>query len=77
MVGFTCYKVVHGFDSAPAFCPFIKLLEDGKEHTSEIHEDNLDADFVVSVSPLQDNEGELMGVVHVARDITKRKKIEN
>jgi PAS domain S-box-containing protein len=77
MIGHTCYEVVHGFGSVPAFCPFIKLLEDGKEHTSEIHEDNLGGDFVVSVSPLKDDKGELTGVVHVARDITKRKKIEN
>lgn len=76
MVGLTCYEVVHGLSSPPLFCPFSKLLEDGNEHTSEIHEDSLDGDFVVSVSPLHDNQGKLIGVVHVARDITKRKKIE-
>ena len=77
MVGLTCYEAVHGLSSAPGFCPFIKLLEDGKEHTSEIHEENLKGDFIVSVSPLYDDHGELMGVVHVARDITERIKIEN
>jgi PAS domain S-box-containing protein len=76
MVGLTCYETVHGTNSTPTFCPFSKLLLDGHEHTSEIHEDNLGGDFVVSVSPLHDNNGNLIGVVHVARDITERKKIE-
>ncbi|UTB32476.1 MAG: PAS domain S-box protein [Methanobacterium sp. ERen5] len=76
MVGLTCHEVVHGINSTPTFCPFSKLLLDGQEHTSEIHEDNLGGDFIVSVSPLHDNNGKLIGVVHVARDITERKKIE-
>ncbi len=76
MVGLTCYETVHGINSAPAFCPFSKLLLDCHEHTSEIHEDNLGGDFIVSVSPLHDNNGNLIGVVHVARDIAERKKIE-
>ena len=76
MVGLTCHEVVHGMNSVPSFCPFSKLLIDGHEHTSEIHEDGLGGDFIVSVSPLKDNNGKLMGVVHVARDITERKKIE-
>jgi len=76
-VGLTCYDVVHGLNSVPSFCPYSKLLEDGQEHTAEVHEDRLGGDFIVSVSPLHDKDGKLIGVVHVARDITKRKKTEN
>ncbi len=76
-VGLTCYDVVHGLTSAPSFCPYNKLLEDGQEHTTEVHEDLMGGDFIVSVSPLHDKDGKLIGVVHVARDITKRKKTEN
>ena len=76
-VGITCYEVVHGMNSEPSFCPYSKLLEDGKEHTAEVHEQVLGGDFIVSVSPLHDNDGKLSGVVHVARDITRRKKTEN
>jgi diguanylate cyclase (GGDEF)-like protein len=32
--------------------------------------------FMVSVTPLLDDEGNLMGSVHVARDITERKRLE-
>lgn len=76
-VGLTCYKAVHGLDEPPSFCPHLKLLEDGQEHTTEIHEDRIGGDFIVSVSPLYDSKGNLMGSVHVARDITERKKADN
>jgi PAS domain S-box-containing protein len=75
-VGLTCYRAVHGLDAPPSFCPYTKLLEDGQEHTKEFHEDRIGGDFMVSVSPLYDSEGKLMGSVHVARDITDRKQAE-
>ena len=74
--GMACYEVVHGTEEPPSFCPHKQLLEDGKEHTEEIYEDNLGGDFLVSASPLHDAEGKLQGSVHVARDINKRKKRE-
>jgi|GEM_PF-1822171 len=76
-VGLTCYDVVHGSNAPPSFCPYIKLLEDGQEHTAEVHEDILGGDFIVSVSPLYDADGNLTGGVHVARDITQRKMAED
>jgi hypothetical protein len=44
------------------------------EHTSEVHEDNLGGNFIVSASLLYDSAEELMGSVHVARNINERKK---
>ncbi|EKQ53102.1 MAG: PAS domain S-box [Methanobacterium sp. Maddingley MBC34] len=76
-IGLTCYNVVHGLNAPPSFCPYMKLLEDGQEHTAEVHEDRLGGDFIVSVSPLHDSDGNLIGSVHVARDITDRKKAED
>jgi PAS domain-containing protein len=67
---------MHGTDEPPLFCPHMQLLEDGFEHTAEVHEDRLGGDFIVSVSPLHNSEGKLTGCVHVARDITERKKTE-
>jgi len=72
----SCYSAVHGLNAPPSFCPQRKLLEDGEEHTVEVHEDRLGGDFVVSVSPLHDSGGKLIGSVHVARDITERKRAE-
>ena len=75
-VGLTCYEAVHGLNVPPSFCPYLKLLENGQEHTAEVHEDLLGGDFIVSVSPVNDTDGNLIGGVHVARDITGRKAAE-
>lgn len=74
--GLPCYECVHGTDSAPAFCPHTLTLLDGKQHVTEVHEDRLGGDFIVSNTPMFDNAGTLIGSVHVARDITQRKKVE-
>ncbi len=75
-VGKRCYEIVHRSGKPPANCPHAKLLADGKEHSEEIHEDILNGDFMVSTSPLHDGNGNLIGSVHVARDVTDRKKAE-
>src|SRR5208283_5333125 len=61
----------------PLFCPHRQLLEDGIEHNAEFHEERLCGDFLVSVSPLLGPVGELVGSVHICRDITERKRAEN
>ena len=75
-VGLTCYQCVHGTQNPPDFCPHSRLLKDPQEHTAEIHEDRLGGHFLVTCTPLRDNDGKLIGSVHVARDITERKKAE-
>ena len=74
--GLTCYRVIHGTNEPPSFCPHRQMLKDGLEHTKEVREDTLGGDFIVSVSPLHDSEGKLTGCIHVARDVTKRKRAE-
>lgn len=76
MVGKTCYKEIHRTDSPPHFCPHLKLLKDGKEHSIEIYDEALGGHFYVTVSPLHDAEGRLEGCVHVARNISDQKALE-
>jgi PAS domain S-box-containing protein len=77
LVGQTCYEVVHASEDPPHFCPHAKVLNDGREHSAEVQEDRLGGHFLVSVNPLRGNEGEIVGSVHVARDITRRKRVED
>ena len=74
LVDRVCHEVMHNSSGPPPFCPHSQLLADGREHAAEIHE--LNRDFLVSASPLTDGQGNLMGSVHVARDITERKRAE-
>lgn len=76
VAGLTCYQAVHGINSPLNTCPHTKLLKNGCENSVEIHEDKLNGDYLVSVSPLHDQDGKLMGSVHVAHDITQSKKAE-
>ncbi len=74
--GVSCYRVVHGSHRPPKFCPHALVLNDGQGHITEVHEERLGGHFLVSATPLRDEEGKLIGSVHVARDITERKQIE-
>jgi PAS domain S-box-containing protein len=74
LVGRPCHQVMHNRAEPPSFCPHSQLLADGREHNAEVHE--LGRDFLVSASPLTDGRGNLMGSVHVARDITERRQAE-
>jgi PAS domain S-box-containing protein len=73
-VGMTCYELVHDLYEAPAFCPHTLMMSDGKTHTVEIFEKKLNGYYAVTVSPLWDRHGRLQGCVHVARDITERRR---
>jgi two-component system, chemotaxis family, CheB/CheR fusion protein len=75
-VGLPCYKAVHGASVPPDFCPHVRTLRDGGEHIEEVHEDRLGGDFMVSTTPFYDARGKMVGSVHVARDITERKRME-
>ena len=76
-IGLECYKCVHDQETPPFFCPHSQAILDGKEHTSEVHEERLGGDFIVSATPLKDEHGHMIGSVHVARNITLRKQMEN
>jgi len=75
-VGQKCHEAVHGLSQPPAFCPHSLTCRDGREHTAEVHEPRLGGDFLVSTTPRFDGQGQLIGAVHVARDITERKQAE-
>jgi len=42
----------------------------------ELHEERLGGDYLVTTTPLLNQQGQMTGTVHVARDITERKRAE-
>jgi PAS domain S-box-containing protein len=76
LVGRACYEVVHCLTLPADFCPLSLMFKDGLQHSAEIFEKNMNGTFLVSVSPLYDDENHLTGGIHVARDITHLKDIE-
>ena len=76
-VGLKCYQVMHGTDAPPSYCPHSLLINDQREHKTVKFMDLFGIFFEISVSPLFNREGELIGSVHIARDITDQKEAEN
>jgi formate hydrogenlyase transcriptional activator len=75
-IGQYCYACIHDAAEPPAFCPHTRLLQDGQEHTAEVYEPHLGGHFLVTVSPLFNDQRELIGSIHSGRDITERKRTE-
>jgi len=77
VIGKKCYELLHKSDKPWPECPFEKTKESGKSTMQEVDDPNIGVTLLVSISPIFDNAGKLVGVVHIARDITERKKAEN
>lgn len=75
-VGQTCFNCVHGLSEPPALCPHVRSVRDQQQHSAELYEPHLGGDFLVTTTPLFDDQGAMAGSVHVARDITARKQAE-
>jgi len=76
IIGKKCYQVVHGGDSSWPECPFQAMLKDGKACSKEIDDPKIGIPLLVMVSPIFDEEGKIIGAVHIAKDITEHKKVE-
>lgn len=76
MIGLYCYEVIHGLSAPPDFCPHSKTIMSGKEEYAEIAEEHLGGIFDVITVPILDNTGNIVSTIHIAHDITARKKAE-
>ena len=75
--GKLCYEVFRGVDRPCDECPVLKSIADFEIHTAEIQHEKLGKIFSVSASPFFDEEGQVSGIVHFAKDITRQKSLEN
>ena len=75
-VGQKCYRLVHGLEEVPETCLSCAAIGEGISVGAEIFEPFLEKHLAVSSSPILDSEGNLEFAVHVARDITERKRAE-
>ena len=71
-----CYKIVHGTENPPDFCPHSQTLKNNAQCTEEVELSDIDAWLLVTTSPIQNNDGEAIGSTHIAQDITKLKQTE-
>lgn len=74
VLGRRCFELVHGTDTPPEDCPYLLTMSDGQVHTAV--QKALGRELLVTTAPLMDRCGNLMGSVHVAKDITQLKRME-
>lgn len=76
MIGLYCYEAIHGLSEPPDFCPHSKTIATGKEEYAEVAEDHLGGIFDVITVPILDGTEKIVSTIHIAHDITARKKAE-
>ena len=76
IIGKKCYEIVHSCGSPVKDCPHATTLSEMKPVTREIFDPKTKAIFMISTYPYRSPEGELIGSIHIARDITVEKEKE-
>lgn len=77
LTGRKCYEVIHGLTCHIEGCPHQNTLESGKSSTVEFFEPHLGIYIEASTSPILDKNGVVTGTVHIAKNITERKKTDD
>jgi PAS domain S-box-containing protein len=72
-----CYELFTGGSHPCAGCPLVETLRNGENHSIIIKHENLGKIFHVSSAAMVAENGELQYLIHVARDITEQKKMED
>ena len=70
-----CYQYYHGKDHPPEDCPSCECFDTGKPASFEMYEPHLDMFLEVRAMPRFDQNNQLVGLIHVIRDITERKRV--
>lgn len=76
IVGQRCYQFFHCDSCPPKECPHEKVLASGNGQTIDIEMETLGKTFMVTVAPILDSNGTIDRTIHLAKDISLRKKIE-
>lgn len=76
LIGRPCSEVWCGDQEPGRECPLCQALKTGQPLLEEVVCPHLGGTFLFSAYPLLDRRGEVFGSIHIARDITKRREME-
>lgn len=77
MIGRPCTEVFHGSTDPPAECPFHRVLQSEEADSPvEMVIEALGGTYLVSCTPIFDDDGRLEKVIHLATEITDRVRYE-
>lgn len=76
IIGRRCHEVFHCSGEPPPSCPHEKLLHSEQPETMEMEMEAFGGFYLVSVSPVFDGGGRISKTIHIAKNITERKQIQ-
>lgn len=76
LIGKKCYEILHKKDSFPIDCPLENILISGSMETGEMEVEALEGTYIVACTPIFNEQNVLEKIIHIATDITQRKKAE-
>ncbi len=76
IIGKHCFEIVHGTKEAWCNCPTTQTFKTKQTITEEVNDPNLGIPLLVTTSPILDEQGEVAQVIHIAKNISERKKAE-
>ena len=71
-----CFKYYHGTDGPLKSCPSCSCLVTGESSIFEIYEPHLNMYLEIRAIPRVDSDNNLVGLIHIVRDISERKLME-
>ena len=74
--GAKCFQYFHGAACPPGNCPTCNSILMGREVITEVFEPHLNMFVETRAIPRLDERGRMIGLIHVVRDITARKRLE-
>ena len=77
IIGRHCYEIMHHSDCPIAECPHVRSLRSGKVETGKFSDTGAERMLEVSVTPRRSSQGDVIGIVHVVKDVTSRMTAEN
>ncbi|MFH1062174.1 MAG: PAS domain-containing protein [Candidatus Omnitrophota bacterium] len=72
--GRKCYELWHKTNSPWSTCPMELTKKDRQMHTAEIEDPNIGTPLRITTSPIFDSNGDMVGSVHIAKDITQERQ---
>lgn len=76
VLGRKCYELMHGTDEPISLCPFKKTVATAQSARLETMEPHLGRYLDITTSPIFNDRKEVIGCVHITRDITEQKKMQ-
>ncbi|MCF8131226.1 MAG: PAS domain S-box protein [Deltaproteobacteria bacterium] len=74
MIGKRCYEIFHNSDRPPEGCPFQRMTASAHLESGEM--EALKGSFSVSCTPMLDASGRIEKVIHIATDVTERRRLD-